>query len=153
MKVVFRTSLKPRFKKPFSKSAGGKRRRKEPEIPGEPTFTSLGEKMISAEDFHKVEMRVGRIIDVQDYPEARNPAYKLTIDFGSFGIKKSSAQLCSNYSKEELIGGSVIAVTNFHPKQIGNFMSQVLVLGLPDEKGECILLKPEKEVELGSRVY
>ncbi|MBI2233071.1 MAG: tRNA-binding protein [Candidatus Aenigmarchaeota archaeon] len=109
--------------------------------------------MISAEDFHKVEMRVGRIVDVQDYPEAKKPSYKLAIDFGSFGIKKSSAQLCSNYSKEELINRLVVAVTNFHPKQIGNFMSEVLVLGLPDEKVECVLLKPEREVELGSRVY
>ncbi len=109
--------------------------------------------MIQFDDFQKADIRVGKIVEVQEFSEAKKPSYKLTIDFGSFGIKKSSAQLCSNYKKDELVNVLVLAVTNFQPKQIGNFMSEVLVLGVPDGKGECILLRPEREVELGVRVY
>lgn len=109
--------------------------------------------MASFDEFRRVEMHVGRIVDVQEFPEAKNPSYKLVIDFGKLGLKKSSAQLCTNYAKEDLEGRLVVAVTNFQPKQIGKFLSEVLVLGVPDAKGECILLQPEKEVEPGVRVY
>jgi len=101
----------------------------------------------------KVDIRLGKIIEVEDFPEARNPSYKLKIDFGSeIGIKKSSAQL-TNYSKEELKGRFVLAVVNFPPKQIANFISEVLVLGVPDENKNCVLLKPDKEVDIGVRLY
>lgn len=109
--------------------------------------------MASFEDFQKVEMRIGKIVDVMEFPEAKKPSYRLIVDFGKFGLKKSSAQLCSNYKKEELVGRLVVAVTNFQPKQIGNFMSEALVMGVPDNDGECILLRPDKEPELGARVY
>jgi len=101
----------------------------------------------------KVDIRLGKIIEVEDFQEARNPSYKLKIDFGSeIGIKKSSAQL-TNYSKEELKGRFVLAVVNFPPKQIANFISEVLVLGVPDENKNCVLLKPDKEVDIGVRLY
>ena len=95
---------------------------------------------ISFNDFSKLDIRIGKIIDVQDFPEARKPAYKLTIDFGNFGIKKSSAQV-RNYKASDLIGMKIVAVTNFEPKQIANFMSEVLVLGAMTESG-VILLTP-----------
>jgi len=110
--------------------------------------------MITFEDFKKVDMRVGKIIEVEDFPEARNPSYKLKIDFGKeIGIKKSSAQLTEHYSKEGLKGRLILAVVNFPPKQIANFVSEVLVLGVPDKKESCVLLKPDKEVDIGVRVY
>lgn len=109
---------------------------------------------ISFEDFKKLDMRVGRIVEVQDYPEAKKPSYKLKIDFGKYiGIKKSSAQLCKNYTKEDLLGKLIIAVINLPPKQIGKFKSEVLVLGVPDKNNNCVLLKPDNEVELGVKVY
>jgi tRNA-binding protein len=108
--------------------------------------------MISWNDFEKVEMRVGTIVDAQDFPEARNPAYQLKIDFGSLGEKKTSAQITKLYKKEELIGKQVIAVTNFPPKQIANFMSECLVLGVVLEDKEVVLLKPEREVKNGYRI-
>ena len=106
---------------------------------------------ISFEDFKKVEMRVGKIIKVEDFPEARKPAYKLSIDFGKYGIKKSSAQITHKYSKEELINRLVIAVTNFSPKKIANFISEVLVLGVITERG-VVLLNIDEPVELGSKI-
>ncbi len=108
--------------------------------------------MISWNDFEKVEMRVGTILDAQDFPEARNAAYKLKIDFGSLGEKKTSSQITKLYKKEDLIGKQVIAVTNFPPKQIANFMSECLVLGVISEDKEVVLLKPEREVKNGHRI-
>jgi tRNA-binding protein len=109
--------------------------------------------MISIEDFQRVDVRVGRIIDVQDFPEAKKKFYKLKIDFGELGIKTSSAQITTLYSKEELIGKQVIAVVNLPPKKIANFVSEVLVLGVDDEEGNVVLLIPDKKAKIGSRVY
>ncbi len=110
--------------------------------------------MISFDDFLKVEMYVGKIIEVNYFPEARKPAYQLTIDFGNeIGIKKSSAQITKNYLKEELKNKLIIAVTNFPPKKIGPFISEVLVLGVNDENGNVVLLDPGKEVPIATRVY
>ncbi len=102
-------------------------------------------------DFEKVEMRVGRVVAVDDFPEARKAAYKLTVDFGPHGVKRSSAQV-TNYKKEELLGRLVVAVTNFPPKRIGPFMSEVLVLGAINADDTVILLKPDDGAELGSRI-
>jgi tRNA-binding protein len=109
---------------------------------------------INFDDFEKVDIRVGKIIDVQDFPEARKPAFKLQIDFGSeIGIKKSSAQITVHYTKEELISKLVIAVVNFPPRQIGPFMSEVLTLGVPDENGAVVLLQPTKDVPIGGKMF
>ncbi len=108
---------------------------------------------ITWEDFDKVAMRVGRIIRVEPFPEARKPAYKLWIDFGPYGIKKSSAQLPRWYpDPQALVGRLVVAVTNFPPKQIGPFMSEVLVLGAIQSDGRVVLLQPEGESELGAPI-
>jgi tRNA-binding protein len=109
--------------------------------------------MATIEDFEKLEMRVGRIIAVEDFPEARKPAYKLTVDFGPLGTKRSSAQITELYSGEELLGRLVVAVTNFPPRRIGPFLSEVLVMGAPDSEGRVVLLAVEREVPLGGRVY
>lgn len=108
---------------------------------------------ISYSDFLKVDIRVGTIVHVEDYPEARKPAYKLEIDFGDLGRKRSSAQITHHYRKEDLIGKQVIAVVNFPPKQIGKFMSEVLTLGLPDEKECVVLLEPPMKVPNGGRLF
>ncbi len=108
---------------------------------------------ISFADFLKVDIRVGTIVKVEDYPEARKPAYKLEIDFGDLGKKRSSAQITEHYTKEELIGKQIIAVVNFPPKQIGKFMSEVLTLGVPDEKGLVVLLNPTNNVLNGGRLF
>ena len=108
---------------------------------------------ITWEDFDKVAMRVGRIIRVEPFPEARKPAYKLWIDFGPYGIKKSSAQLPRWYpDPQALVGRLVVAVTNFPPKQIGPFMSEVLVLGAIQSDGRVVLLQPDGESELGAPI-
>jgi len=109
-------------------------------------------KTITFNDFLKVDMRIGKIIDVKDFPEAQKPAYKLLIDFGKLGVKKSSAQITRRYSKEQLLGRQVVAVVNFPPKQIANFVSEVLVLGAVAKNNDVILLKPDEDVGLGDRI-
>src|SRR5262245_6000287 len=109
---------------------------------------------LSYAEFDRVDIRVGRIIDVQDFPEARKPAFKLRIDFGpEIGVRKSSAQTTKHYSKESLLNRLVVAVVNFPPKQIGPFMSEVLTLGVPDPEGAVVLLQPEREIPLGGRMF
>ena len=103
-------------------------------------------------DFDRVEMRVGRVTRAEPFPEARKPAYRLWIDFGPLGIRKSSAQITGLYTPDQLVGRRVIAVTNFPPKQVANFMSEVLVLGVP-LNGEIALLAPDRETPLGERVF
>lgn len=107
---------------------------------------------ISWEDFEKVEMRVGRVVEVQDFPEARNPSYKMWIDFGQLGVKKSSAAVKAWYAKEDLLDRQVVAVVNFQPKQIANFLSEVLVIGAVESDGTVVLLRPDWESELGARI-
>jgi tRNA-binding protein len=110
--------------------------------------------MITYNDFVKVDIRVGKILQAEDFPQARKPAYKLTIDFGpEIGVKKSSAQITRHYTKEELAGKLILAVVNFPPKQIGPFRSEVLVLGVPDEEENVVLLTPDKSVPIGGRMY
>lgn len=109
--------------------------------------------MISYDDFQKVDIRVGKIISVEDFPEARNPAYVLMIDFGEeIGVKKSTAQLPAAQSKEDLLGTLVAAVINFEPKQVGPHTSQVLTLGFPDESGNYVVISPIKGVPLGGKL-
>ena len=109
---------------------------------------------ISFDDFLKVDVRVGVITRAEAYPEARKPAIKLWLDFGAdLGEKKSSAQITAHYTPEELLGKKVMAVVNFPPRQIGKFMSEVLVLGVPDGEGEVVLLTPDKDVPIGGRLY
>lgn len=108
---------------------------------------------ISWKDFEKVEMRVGTIVEVTDFPKAKNPAFQLKVDFGeAIGIRKTSAQITKRYSKEELLGKQIIAVVNFPKKQIANFMSECLVLGVVGADKDVVLLKPDKEVENGLRI-
>ena len=109
--------------------------------------------MIDFDDFMKVDIRVGRVVRVEDFPEARKPAWKLFVDFGpEIGEKRSSAQI-QNYSREELEGSLVVAVVNFPPRQIGPVKSEVLVLGVPDEEGRVILLRPTTDVPIGGRMF
>lgn len=110
--------------------------------------------MATIEDFQKLEIRVGRIVNVEDFPEARKPTYKLEIDLGpEVGLKKSCAQLMQHYTKEKLQGMLVLCVINFPPRQIGPAVSEVLTLGVPDASGECVLVVPDKEIPLGGRLY
>jgi tRNA-binding protein len=109
---------------------------------------------ITFDDFLKVDIRVGRVVKAEPFPEARKPAYKLTIDFGpEIGEKRSSAQITKNYALDELEGRLVLAVVNFPPRQIGKFMSQVLTLGVPDADGEVVLIEPSQDVPIGGRLY
>ena len=110
--------------------------------------------LLSYAEFERVEIRVGRIVDVEDFPAARKGAYKLRIDFGGeIGVKKSSAQGTRHYSKDALLNRLVVAVVNFPPKQIGPYMSEVLTLGVPDGDGGVVLLAPERDVPLGGRMF
>jgi len=104
------------------------------------------------DDFKKVDVRVGKVVEVQDFPEARNPSYRLTIDFGALGVKRSSAAIRPWYAKPDLVGRHVLAVVNFPPKQIANFVSEVLVLGAVQPDKEVVLLRPDREAALGARV-
>jgi len=109
---------------------------------------------ITFDDFLKVDIRVGTIIQAEPFPKARKPAYKLVIDFGpEIGTRKSSAQITKHYTLEELIGRPVMAVVNFPPRQIGPFMSEVLTLGVPDAEGEVVLIGPGHDVPLGGRLF
>jgi len=110
--------------------------------------------MITFADFERVDIRVGRIVRAEPFPEARKPAYKLTIDFGSaIGLKRSSAQLTRHYEAAALEGRLVLAVVNFPPRQIGPFMSEVLTLGVPDEDGGVVLVVPDQAVPLGGKLF
>ncbi len=109
---------------------------------------------ISWNDFEKVDIRVGRIAGAEPFPEARKPAIKLAVDFGEeLGMKKTSAQVTAHYSLDDLVGRQVVAVVNFPPKRIAGFKSEVLVLGVPDEDGEVVLLSPDQEVPPGGRMF
>lgn len=109
---------------------------------------------IGFDDFMKVDVRVGRVLAADPFPEARKPAYKLTIDFGpDIGVRKSSAQITVHYSCAELVGRKVAAVVNFPPRQIGPFMSEVLTLGFPDAAGEVVLVGVDREVPVGGRLF
>ncbi len=109
---------------------------------------------LTFDDFLKVDIRKGTVTAAEPYPEARKPAIKLWVDFGGeLGVKKSSAQLVAHYTPEELVGKQVMAVVNFPPRQIGKFMSEILVLGVPDGEGEVVLLTPDKQVPDGGRLY
>lgn len=109
---------------------------------------------IGFDDFLKVDIRVGTVVGVEPFPEARKPAFKLRVDFGpEVGVRKSSAQITVNYRPDELIGRQVAAVVNFPPRQIGKFMSEVLVLGFPDAAGAVTLIRPDKPVPNGGRLY
>ena len=109
---------------------------------------------ITFDDFLKVDIRVGTVIDAKPFPEARKPAFKLVIDFGDeIGVKKTSAQLTAHYTPERLIGCQLMAVVNFPPRQIGKFMSEVLTLGFPDDNGEVVLAELERPVANGGRMY
>ena len=107
---------------------------------------------ITWDDFAKIDIRVGTITEVNDFPKAKNPAWQITIDFGEAGIKRSSAQITHLYEKEALIGKQVVAIVNFPPKQIANFFSECLVLGVYTDKKEVVLLTPDRPVENGWKI-
>ena len=110
--------------------------------------------MVTFEDFERLDIRVGRIVRAEPFPEARKPAYRLKIDLGpSLGIRKSSAQLTTHYRVEELEGRLVLAVVNFPPRQIGPFISEVLTLGVPDGEGNVVLVVPDRDVPLGGKLF
>ena len=108
--------------------------------------------MITWDDFAKVDIRVGRVVQVDDFPRAKKPAYQLRIDFGDLGVKTSSAQITKYYGKADLMGKLVLAVVNFPPRQIAHFFSEVLTLGVVVGEGDIVLVQPEREVPLGSRI-
>ncbi len=111
-------------------------------------------KMATIEDFNKLDIRVGIVRIVDDFPESKKPAYKLTIDFGDeIGTKKSSVQIAGNYKKDELLGKQVLGIVNLPPRKIGPFTSEVLILGVPDENDNCVLATPTKQVKKGGKLY
>lgn len=110
--------------------------------------------MATMQDFEKLDIRCGRIIEISPFPEARRPAYRVKVDFGpGIGIKRSCAQLPPNYAAEALVGRLVASVVNFAPRQIGPALSEVLILGFPDERGNAVLISPDREVQLGGRLF
>ncbi len=109
--------------------------------------------MATIDEFQALDLRVGRVVEALSFPEARKPSFRLTIDFGPLGLKRSSAQLAALYSPQTLLGRLVIAVVNFPPRRIAGFASEVLVLGVPDDQGAVVLLEPERECPLGGRVF
>lgn len=110
--------------------------------------------MATIEDFLKLDIRLGEIIVVEDFPEARKPAYKLTINFGEeMGEKRSSVQIVKTYEKEELVGKKVLGIVNFPPRQIGPFVSEVLTLGINNQNGDCVLITPDKDAKIGEKLY
>ncbi len=110
--------------------------------------------MVTIVDFNIIDIRVGKIVEVKEFPEARKPSYKLKVDFGNeFGIKKSSAQIVANYSKDDLINRHVLGVVNFPPRQIGPFISEVLILGVPDDNLQTVLIKSDTDVFLGGKLH
>jgi len=114
--------------------------------------TSDDTDVATIEDFQKIEMRVGRVLTVEDFPEARNPSYKLTIDFGPYGTRRSSAAVRRWYEKDDLVGRLVVCVTNFPPRRIATFESEVLTLGAIEADGRVVLLEPDSDAELGSPI-
>lgn len=116
------------------------------------TYTHKPMELITWQHFEQTDIRVGTILEAQDFPEARRPAYKLTVDLGPLGIKKSSAQITKHYTKEELTGRQVLCVTNLGKKQIGKYMSEVLVTGFADENGDIVLAQPAAPVPNGSKL-
>jgi tRNA-binding protein len=116
--------------------------------------TDAGSAVIAWDDFAKVDVRIGRVLKAEPFPEARKPAHKLTIDFGpAIGIKKSSAQITKHYTLDQLVGRPVAAVVNFPPRQIGPIMSEVLCLGFPDADGEVVLVTVDRDVPIGGRLF
>ncbi|HLC31473.1 MAG TPA: tRNA-binding protein [Candidatus Nanoarchaeia archaeon] len=110
--------------------------------------------MATFDDFQKLDIRVGKIVEIEDFHEAKKPAYKLKIDLGNeIGIKKSTAQLVKNYTKQQLQDKLVLCVVNFPPRQIGPAVSEVLTLGVPDKNGECVLIEPERDAPVGGKLY
>lgn len=110
--------------------------------------------MATIEDFQKLDIRVGKIVEINDFPEARKPMYKLKIDFGEgIGVKQSCAQLTQNYTKENLLGKKILGIINFPPRKIGLEISEVLTLGVPDENGHCILITTDLDAPLGNKLY
>ncbi len=110
--------------------------------------------MATIDDFLKLDIRVGKVLSAEDFPEARKPAYKLTIDFGAeVGIKKSSVQIVENYKKEDLINRLVLGVVNFPPRQIGPFTSETLTLGVPDAEAKVVLIQPDIDVPIGGKLF
>ncbi|WP_276485431.1 tRNA-binding protein [Paraflavitalea pollutisoli] len=108
--------------------------------------------MITWDDFEKIDLRVGTILEVNDFPKAKKPAYQITVDFGELGIKRSSAQITVLYSKDELIGKQVVAVVNFPPRQIANFFSECLIMGVYTDKKDVVLIQPERKVDNGWKI-
>ncbi|MBC6433264.1 tRNA-binding protein [Nostoc sp. HG1] len=109
-------------------------------------------RQVTYDDFEKVEIHIGKIIKVEEFPRAKKPAYKLWIDFGDLGIKKSSAQITKLYEQEELINRLILAVTNFPPRQVADFISEVLVLGVVLDGGEVVLIQPDRDVAVGKKI-